>query len=84
MAGVNARHSECVITLGYHLPLYMCGVLVLGANQTVHMYAIMNCYTLSLSHLQVPHETVRQILAPLTIGSGWEFKLPTDQDFIHK
>lgn len=33
---------------------------------------------------QVPHEAVRQILASLTSGSSWEFKLPTDTEFIHK
>ena len=34
--------------------------------------------------MQVSHERVREILAPLTSGPGLEFKLPTDTDFIHK
>ena len=34
--------------------------------------------------VQIPHEVVRQVVASLTAGSGLEFKMPTDTDFIHK
>jgi DNA-directed RNA polymerase-3 subunit RPC5 len=33
---------------------------------------------------KVPHEAVRQVVASLTSGSGLEFKMATDTDFIHK